>query len=92
MKYEKLTKILPKGKCFRIFKENWPIPLIFQNLQKRGKINDSEMFKTFNMGIGLVLVVAKRDAVKIKQNLKKRKIRHYEIGYVVNDSKRKIIL
>lgn len=90
--FDKLTKILPKGKCFVIDKRNWPKPKIFQLLQKKGKIAEHEMYQTFNMGIGMTAVVRERDAKKISSYLKRRKIRHYLMGEVINDSKRKIIL
>lgn len=90
--YEKLTKILPKGKCFAIRKGSWPVPIIFQKLQKRGKINDPEMFRTFNMGIGLAIVVARKDLALFHRISVKNKFKYYEIGEVINDSKRKIIL
>jgi len=90
--YEKLTKILPKGKCFKVFKGSWPVPFIFQNIQKRGKIGEPEMFRTFNMGIGLALVFARKDLEALRRFLDKEKIEFYEIGEVVSDKKRKLIL
>jgi len=88
--YEKLTKVLPAGKCFNIDTGNWPVPNIFQIIQKKGKIKNSEMYRTFNMGIALV--VHKRDRLGVIRYLKKKKIRHYVIGSVTDDSKRKIVL
>jgi len=90
--YVKLTKILPKGKCFVIDKKSWPVPKIFQIVQKKGRISDREMYKTFNMGIGLALVIRSKDMLAIRAYFKRKKIRYYEIGKVINDSKRKIIL
>jgi len=90
--YEKLTKILPKGKCFAVDTQSWKPAKIFQNIQKRGKIKTSEMYRTFNMGIGLAIVVAAKDLKKIRANLKKRGIKHYHIGEVISDPKRKIII
>jgi len=90
--YDKLTKILPKGKCFEIDKMSWPHPKIFQIIQKKGKINDSEMYRTFNMGIGLAMVFSKNDIEKVKSFLTKRKIRYYVIGKVIDDKKKRIRL
>ncbi len=90
--YEKLTKILPKGKCFKIRKGSWPIPKIFKIIQDSAKISDKEMFTTFNMGIGLVLVVSKKDVLSVMKFLSKEKIRSWEIGKIINHSKKKIIL
>lgn len=89
--YEKLTKVLPKGKCFAINRGSWPVPKIFQILQKKGRIEDPEMYKTFNMGIGLAAVVASKDADKISQVLRNNKIRHYVIGGVISHKTKKVI-
>ena len=88
--YEKLTKILPEGKCFVIKKGSWPVLNIFKVIQRKGKIKDSEMFRTFNMGIGLALVVPVDQVKSIRAALSKQRIRSYEIGRVVSDKKNKI--
>ena len=90
--YKKLTKILPKGKCFVIDRKSWPVPKIFQIVQKKGRIGNREMYQTFNMGIGLAFVIRSKDISAIRAYLKGKKIRYYEIGKVINDSKRKIVL
>jgi len=90
--YEKLTKVLPKGRCFSIQKASWPVPKIFQTIQKQGRISDREMYRTFNMGIGLTIVVRAKDEASMSAFLEKRKYPFYKIGHVINDSKRKIIL
>ena len=88
--YEKLTKVLPKGKCFEI-KRNWPVPEIFQILQKKGRISDREMYRTFNMGIGLACVIQTKDLKKVQTFLNRKHIKHFEIGRVVNHPKKKIV-
>ena len=88
--YEKLTKILPDGLCFSIDRTSWPVPNIFQKIQKKGKIENSEMFRTFNMGIGMALVVAKEDANPVRAFLAEKKIESYIIGKVINH-KNKVI-
>ncbi len=90
--YDKLTKVLPKGLCFAIDKASWVPPKIFPLLQKKGRIADSEMYRTFNMGIGYAVVVSQKDINGISTFLKKKNIKFYEIGKVVKDNKRKIIL
>jgi phosphoribosylformylglycinamidine cyclo-ligase len=90
--YEKLTKILPKGKCFVIDRQSWPVPEIFQTIQTKGGISDQEMYRTFNMGIGLAVVVSPQDMPAVGSFLKKKKIKFYKIGHVVKDSGRKIVL
>lgn len=90
--YEKLTKILPDGKCFLIYRQAWDVPKIFQLVQKKGKINTPEMFRTFNMGIGMAMVVAKKDVRRVQAFLASQGVKSYEIGQVINDKNRKIIL
>jgi len=86
--YEKLTKVLPKGKGFVVDKTSWPIPQVFKEIQKRAKISQKEMYRTFNMGIGLVMVVSKNKSESIKSFLRKKRIKHYEIGKVVNSNEK----
>ena len=88
--YEKLTKVLPQGKCFLVDRTAWPRPNLFHKIQKQGKINDSEMFRTFNMGIGMVLILPSDAAAKVRSYLSRLGERSYEIGEVIRDSKQKI--
>lgn len=88
--YEKLTKILPRGKCFEVDRQSWPVPNIFQKIQKKGKINASEMFRTFNMGIGMVLVTSPADVKGIQALLSRGGVESFEIGGVVADREHKI--
>ena len=89
--YEKLTKVLPHGKCFEIYEGSWPVPEIFQIIQKQGKIADSEMYRTFNMGIGLVLVVDRKIVSNVRTFLLKKGCRNFEIGRVAHDRQKKVI-
>jgi len=59
--YENIPRVLPPGTAARIERDSWPIPPIFALLQNQGNIAEREMFTTFNMGIGLVIVVARED-------------------------------
>lgn len=90
--YDKLTRILPPGRCFVIQKGSWPVPKIFQLLQTKGRIRDGEMFRTFNMGIGLAIVLDPKSLKDLQSFLNARGIEHYIIGKVISDQTRKIIL
>ena len=90
--YEKLTKIIPQGKCCQINKGSWPIPDIFRLIQRKGRISDREMFTVFNMGIGMVLVADSKNASAILKLLSAGNLKAWKIGYIINDKKRKIIL
>jgi phosphoribosylformylglycinamidine cyclo-ligase len=52
-----LTRVLPEGCRARVHRDAWEVPTVFRVLQEAGKVDDVEMFRTFNMGIGYVLVV-----------------------------------
>ena len=83
--YEKLTRIFPEGKSIVIRKGSWKIQKIFDMIQKEGKINDKEMYRTFNMGIGMVLVVKDADVEGVQAHLKKFKLKSWVIGEVVKN-------
>ena len=81
--YEKMTKILPGGMCFEIRRGSWPVPKIFKDMQAQGNIPEQDMYKTFNMGIGMVLAVSPETVEPVRAFLKQRKVRHYQIGQVL---------
>ncbi|MBI5149692.1 MAG: phosphoribosylformylglycinamidine cyclo-ligase [Candidatus Omnitrophica bacterium] len=89
--YEKLTKVLPAGHCFAVKKGSWPVPKIFHIIQKKGRINEREMFRTFNMGIGLALVVARKEISGVRAFFRRRGVRHYLVGEVIRDRRHKLI-
>ncbi|MBN1493044.1 MAG: phosphoribosylformylglycinamidine cyclo-ligase, partial [Candidatus Omnitrophica bacterium] len=62
--YDNIPRALPKNKNVIITKGSWPIPSIFKEIQRRGNIDEKEMFRTFNMGIGMTLIVAKKNERK----------------------------
>ncbi len=79
---ENLPRILPpKGELkFVIEKGAWPVQNIFNLVQTMGGLPDDEMYKTFNMGIGMVLAVDRVDAKKIIGRLKRLKENAFLIG------------
>ncbi len=87
--YEKLMKIFPKNTQVNIEKDSWDIPEIFKIIAEKGNVEEKEMFRTFNMGIGLVLVVDKKDVSKTLTHLRKNKLDSKVIGQVVKAEKNK---
>jgi phosphoribosylformylglycinamidine cyclo-ligase len=57
-----VPRILPPGLAARIDRASWRVPAIFRLIQERGGIDEEEMFRAFNMGLGLVFAVAPKDA------------------------------
>lgn len=90
--FEKMTKILPHGKCFAIDRSSWRVPKIFQIIQKKGKISDKEMFTTFNMGVGFVLVVDKAKASSLVKFFNHLGVSSWILGNVVEHPQKRIIL
>ncbi|MFW6309384.1 MAG: AIR synthase-related protein, partial [bacterium] len=80
---ENLPRIIPESLQAEIEVNNWPSLPIFDFVQKQGKVKDKEMFKTFNMGIGLVLIISPEEEKSIKQTLKQQGEEVYTIGEVV---------
>lgn len=62
--YENIPRMLPDGIRAEIYKDSYEIPAIFKMLQEDGDISREMMYNTFNMGVGMVLAVAKEDADK----------------------------
>jgi phosphoribosylformylglycinamidine cyclo-ligase len=81
--YDKIARILPAKVDVVIKEGSWPVPKIFKLLQNKGNIADKEMFHTFNMGVGMVLIVAAQSAEKISSSLLKFNLRSWVIGEVV---------
>lgn len=65
-----------------IRKKSWAIPPIFNFIQDLGKIEDNEMYRTFNMGVGMALIVSEKDAEDVLLRLKGLKEQADVIGYV----------
>ncbi|MDR2522804.1 MAG: phosphoribosylformylglycinamidine cyclo-ligase [Synergistaceae bacterium] len=83
--YDNIPRILPPGTGARIDSTAWPILPIFKLLQEWGGVARAEMFRTFNMGIGLILVQSPRDADALIRDLAERGERAFRIGEVVPD-------
>jgi phosphoribosylformylglycinamidine cyclo-ligase len=77
-------RILPDGCAIRLHRGSWPVPVVFPWLQRLGSVDSAEMDHVFNMGIGLVLVVAEHFADAIVRRLIHRaKVPAWLIGEVV---------
>jgi phosphoribosylformylglycinamidine cyclo-ligase len=61
---ENIPRVLPNGLTASITLENWKIPEVFNWLSRVGRLTETEMLKTFNCGVGLVLITNKRDEEK----------------------------
>lgn len=84
---ENVPRALPKGYKAVIKKEEIRTPDIFKYIQKKGQIEEKEMFNTFNMGVGFVLIVDIKEKENILKDLKKLKEKAYEIGHIEKTNK-----
>ena len=81
--HENLERILPPGVRVLIERESWKIPPIFPWLQQLGEVEDDEMYRVFNMGIGLVLLVSPFFAESVRSQLAEHGLDSWTIGRVV---------
>jgi phosphoribosylformylglycinamidine cyclo-ligase len=81
--YDNIPRVIPMGLQVRIRKGSWREPPVFKLLQARGGVKEREMFRTFNMGIGLVAVVARRDADAALRLLARLRQKAWIIGDLV---------
>ena len=90
--YDKISRIIPGGLAIKIYKETWQVPWIFSFLKEKGKMDDREIYRTLNMGIGMALVVAKRDVCLAVDILREYGCNSHVIGRVVKGNGRVEIL
>ena len=84
--YDNIPRALPEGMAAEIHADVWEMPVIFRLLQEWGNVEWKEMYRTFNMGIGMVILANADEAEKIKAHLESEKEICYEIGKVVKGS------
>jgi len=77
---DNLPRVLPANCDAAIDTKCWRIPPIFEFLQRHGKVDRTEMFQVFNMGIGMVAIVAEKDAARAISILKAKRIGQIERG------------
>jgi len=78
--FENVERILPANVGISIDRGSWPVSPVFAWLQQLGEVDDEEMFRVFNMGVGLVLIVAPYYAESIQQQLSKVGLLNWVIG------------
>lgn len=84
---ENIPRILPEGLGVKIDRSAWQVPAIFTLLQRIGEVEEAEMLRTFNMGIGFVLIVHPQDVKEILTQLQATGEKGYVFGEVQGQSK-----
>ena len=77
---DNVPRVLPSNCDAIIETKSWRVPRIFQILQQNGKVDAQEMYQVFNMGIGMAVIIAGRDARRAKSILQARQIGRIERG------------
>jgi len=80
---ENVPRVVPDGLSVEIRRDSWPVPPIFRFLQEAGEVEEHEMWRVFNMGIGMVLLVSPYYAAATAERLERAGETVYEIGRVV---------
>jgi len=88
---DNIPRILPEGTSVTIARDTWPVLPVFKLMQELGHVTDAEMFRTFNMGVGMVIVSAAEDAGAIKSQLAESGESVYEIGRVIEGNREVVI-
>lgn len=81
-----IPRVLPAGLGARVRRGSWDVPPLFRIIQKGGDISDEEMYRTFNMGVGMIAVVAPADLHDVEHSLERRGERSFVIGSVIPGS------
>jgi phosphoribosylformylglycinamidine cyclo-ligase len=82
--YDNIPRVIPEGLGVRVRKGSWAVPPIFRKIQRAGDIDEREMYRTLNMGIGMALVVSVRDADRTIALFARRGFKAWTIGEVVS--------
>jgi phosphoribosylformylglycinamidine cyclo-ligase len=86
---DNVPRVLPEGLAAHFDSSAWRVPALFSLIQRQGSLSDAEMYHTFNMGLGIVLVVAPEDAASIGEQVREAK----PVGRVVRQSgERRVII
>ncbi len=85
---DNLPRILPKGLGAVVDLASWQVPPLFEHLQKLGNVEQDEMMRTFNMGIGMIVVVPADKLKKAKAVLNRANERYHIIGRIVRGERK----
>ena len=80
---ENTPRILPSKCQAEVRLGSWPVPPVFNMIASLGKVRQPEMLRTFNMGLGMLLIVPKKNVEKVADALKRKKEKFYNVGRIV---------
>jgi len=85
---ENLPRVLPKTMSAQVQLGSWPVLPIFSHLQKLGNLSEAEMLRTFNMGIGMILVVPTKKFKRVQSVLERTGEKGFTIGRIVKGERK----
>ena len=89
---ENIPRVLPESLDALITIGSWPVLPIFSYMQKIGNISKEEMYRAFNMGIGLILIIPKEEQIKVIEILKKYPdYSIFEVGKIISGNKKVVL-
>ncbi|NLY88121.1 MAG: phosphoribosylformylglycinamidine cyclo-ligase [Firmicutes bacterium] len=84
---DNIPRILPENRRAVVKKDSWPVPPVFQIIQEAGKIPETEMYRTFNMGIGMICIVDPEEEDEFKKKMEAAGEEPYRLGYLEKGDK-----
>jgi phosphoribosylformylglycinamidine cyclo-ligase len=84
---DNIPRILPEGTAVKIKKDSWRKPSLFELMRRLGNVSEPEMYRTFNVGVGMVIVCSGSDAEAVASHLQNEGETVYEIGNVVTGNR-----
>ncbi|HON95040.1 MAG TPA: phosphoribosylformylglycinamidine cyclo-ligase [Deltaproteobacteria bacterium] len=84
---DNIPRVLPSRSSAHISRDAWEVPPVFRFIRDIGKIDDAEMYRTFNMGIGMILIVSPKDADEVMLRLRGLKESAEIIGHIESRTK-----
>ena len=88
---DNLPRILPEHCAVDIDKDSWPVLPVFKLMQRLGNVSEPEMYRTFNMGLGMVIVTSAAGAVAVESELQRQGAAVYQIGRVSKGNREVLI-
>jgi phosphoribosylformylglycinamidine cyclo-ligase len=88
---DNIPRILPEGSAVEIKKGSWPVLPVFKLMREIGNVAEAEMYRAFNMGVGMVVVTAPQDKAAVESHLQHQGTEVFEIGRVT-DGKREVAI
>jgi len=82
-------RVLPKGLAAEVKLGSWPVLPVFELLRRLGNVPDDDYRRTFNLGVGMILVIPQKKLAKAERLLKRMKEPHYVIGRIVKQPRGK---